>query len=275
MSKSLVKDLLKKLDREIQIKKLLSELNNYVNLKDSLTAVMKHCQEISNCEAIGIRLNDGKEYPYYTYEGFPPAYVVKEKGFCSMEPGIKNFQFEDDQIWSTVCLCSDIIKGRISKDYPCFTANGSFWTNQLPDIIVKKGQNRLYFGYKSVALIRILAKDECIGLIQLFSNHSRFSLDIILYLEMIGTYIGVTVYNSLIYTKMKDTLDSLSKLTPICSYCKRINDEEEKWVVIEDYLHRQTGAEFTHTICPDCMVSLYPELFAKIEAKYNDDHEDS
>ncbi|MGI6451029.1 MAG: histidine kinase, partial [Desulfitobacteriia bacterium] len=69
MSKALVSELLKRLDWEIRTNRLLAELNNYLNLKDSLRTVLKHLREITDCEALGIRLYDGKNYPYYAYEG--------------------------------------------------------------------------------------------------------------------------------------------------------------------------------------------------------------
>lgn len=44
----------------------------------------------------------------------------------------------------------------------------------------------------------------------------------------------------------------LEGLLPICSYCKRIRDEVERWSQVEEYISRRTEAQFTHGICPDC-----------------------
>ena len=30
---------------------------------------------------------------------------------------------------------------------------------------------------------------------------------------------------------------------------------------IESYIHKHSDAEFSHGICPDCAVKLYPELY--------------
>ncbi|NLI92139.1 MAG: histidine kinase [Peptococcaceae bacterium] len=267
MSKALVSELLKKLDREIRTKRILSELHNYGNLKETMTTVIKHFMEITDCEAIGIRLNNGQDFPYYAYEGLPPAYIVKEPALCSMNPGERRFTFEDDQVWTTKCLCSDVIKGRIEKDLPCFTSQGSFWTNNSPYAYCQREQDCFYSGFKSLAFIRIIANNECIGLIHLFSNRTKFSLDMILYLEMIGTYIGTAVSNCIKYAQMKEAFDSLNMI-PICSHCKKVNVEGEQWKSIENFLFQQTGAEFTHTICPDCMDHLYPEISARIKQKY-------
>ena len=44
----------------------------------------------------------------------------------------------------------------------------------------------------------------------------------------------------------------LEGLLPICSYCKRIRDEQDLWTGLESYITKRTDAEFTHGICPDC-----------------------
>jgi len=52
----------------------------------------------------------------------------------------------------------------------------------------------------------------------------------------------------------------LRELLPICSGCKRIRDENEKWWPLEAYVRKQTGSQFTHTLCPDCQHIYTSEL---------------
>ena len=52
----------------------------------------------------------------------------------------------------------------------------------------------------------------------------------------------------------------LRELVPICSQCKKIRNPEDHWETIENYLSRQSGTELTHSICPDCVQTLYPDL---------------
>ncbi len=54
-------------------------------------------------------------------------------------------------------------------------------------------------------------------------------------------------------------LQALRGIVPICSNCKSIRDEQSNWHSIEDYLIRQSQADFSHGICPKCMKKLYPE----------------
>jgi len=50
---------------------------------------------------------------------------------------------------------------------------------------------------------------------------------------------------------------TLRGLLPICSYCKRIRDEEQVWHRLEAYLTAHTDADFSHGICPDCLESHF------------------
>jgi hypothetical protein len=52
----------------------------------------------------------------------------------------------------------------------------------------------------------------------------------------------------------------LTGLLPICSVCKRIRDDQGYWTQLEAYLTKNSRAEFTHGICPECSRKLYPEL---------------
>lgn len=44
----------------------------------------------------------------------------------------------------------------------------------------------------------------------------------------------------------------LQGLLPICSYCKKIRDEQNYWQRVESYLTDHTDVLFSHGICPDC-----------------------
>jgi methyl-accepting chemotaxis protein len=45
---------------------------------------------------------------------------------------------------------------------------------------------------------------------------------------------------------------TLQGLLPICSWCKKVRDEEGLWTQIEAYVAEHSDAHFTHGICPDC-----------------------
>ena len=42
----------------------------------------------------------------------------------------------------------------------------------------------------------------------------------------------------------------------ICSYCRKIRDEDEQWLKFEAYIQKHTGAKFSHGICEECNATL-------------------
>ncbi len=57
-----------------------------------------------------------------------------------------------------------------------------------------------------------------------------------------------------------DEVKTLSGLLPICSFCKKIRDEQGAWQQLEAYVGRHSGAEFSHGVCPECLKRHYPEF---------------
>jgi hypothetical protein len=47
-------------------------------------------------------------------------------------------------------------------------------------------------------------------------------------------------------------LDELSKIFPICAYCKKICNETNEWIPVENYITDISGKRVSHGICPQC-----------------------
>jgi nitrate/nitrite-specific signal transduction histidine kinase len=68
------------------------------------------------------------------------------------------------------------------------------------------------------------------------------------------------------YRSAETRLAEIEQLLPICSSCKKIrtdNDHPENprsWTSIDEYLRDKKDMVFTHSICPDCMMKLYPGM---------------
>lgn len=53
----------------------------------------------------------------------------------------------------------------------------------------------------------------------------------------------------------------LQEILPICSYCRKVRDDDDYWHTVEAYIARHTNSRFSHGICPDCMrTTVEPEL---------------
>jgi GAF domain-containing protein len=46
--------------------------------------------------------------------------------------------------------------------------------------------------------------------------------------------------------------DDLSKIFPICAFCKRVCDEHKEWIPVENYIKGISGQRASHGICPQC-----------------------
>jgi phosphoserine phosphatase RsbU/P len=60
-----------------------------------------------------------------------------------------------------------------------------------------------------------------------------------------------------------DNVRQLRGLLPICSYCKRIRNDENYWERVEVYVTEHSDAKFTHGICPSCLEGVQAELAAE------------
>ena len=58
----------------------------------------------------------------------------------------------------------------------------------------------------------------------------------------------------------------LGGLLPICMSCKKIRDDKGYWNQIEGYIRSHSQADFTHSLCPECVQKLYPECEAASKA---------
>jgi hypothetical protein len=60
-----------------------------------------------------------------------------------------------------------------------------------------------------------------------------------------------------------DRVNTLTGLLPMCASCKKIRDDKGYWNQLETYLKEYSDVEFSHSLCPDCAVKLYPDVELK------------
>lgn len=61
---------------------------------------------------------------------------------------------------------------------------------------------------------------------------------------------------------------TLKGIIPICSYCKKIRDDEGVWKQLEAYIYSHSSAEFSHGLCPEC----YKKQLEVLAIKYDEIH---
>ena len=56
-------------------------------------------------------------------------------------------------------------------------------------------------------------------------------------------------------------VEMLRGLLPICTFCKKIRDPQDRWEPLERYISARSAAEFSDSVCPACAREHYPETF--------------
>jgi PAS domain S-box-containing protein len=153
-------------------------------------------------DAVGIRLQDGEDFPYFAQKGFLKDFLMtensivercKEGGICHDKDGNVNLE----------CTCGLVISGKADQSHPLFTRGGSFWTNDsFPLLDLPSDQDPrfhprnqcIHQGYASVALVPIRNKGKIVGLIHLNDRRKGcLSLNTVELLEGIASHIGAAM----------------------------------------------------------------------------------
>ena len=77
-----------------------------------------------------------------------------------------------------------------------------------------------------------------------------------------GGMMGIIIYklnSKTLFLKavLERKVSIYEKILSICSNCKKIRDNQDNWIEIEDFF---TKAKFTHGLCEKCVKELYPDL---------------
>jgi len=70
----------------------------------------------------------------------------------------------------------------------------------------------------------------------------------------------IMIIEIVLIKKLYHRIRILEGFLPICANCKKIR-HEKSWDQIEKYISEHSLAQFSHSICPDCMKKLYPEFY--------------
>ncbi len=179
--------------------RLLNDPNNTHELIRSLTGFL---QQWTGCAAVGVRLRDGDDFPYFETRGFPPEFVEGENRLCLRDAAGEAVR---DSAGNPVleCMCGNVLCGRFNPALPFFTPKGSFWINSTSELLAgtseadrqARTRNRCNGeGYQSVALVALRHGGETIGLLQLNDRaQGRFTPQTIAFLERVADQIAMAL----------------------------------------------------------------------------------
>lgn len=178
---------------------ILKILNQTDDVQITIRKVVQACRELADIDAVGIRYQEGEDFPYLEYDGFPDAFISKENYLVSRSPAGNTCRNPDGSA-CLECTCGLVLAGKTDPANPLFSQNGSAWTNNASGILeIPPGQDPrlsprnecIHEGYLSIALIPIRFGDKITGLLHLNDHRkNRFSAAAIQILESIAAHIG-------------------------------------------------------------------------------------
>jgi PAS domain S-box-containing protein len=178
---------------------VLQILNQDGDLREAVRRILSAVKARTGVDAVGLRLQDGEDFPYFAHDGFSADFLQTENTL--VERGADGGVCRDCRSRVRLeCTCGLVISGKTDPSHPLFTPGGSFWTNDsfpllaLPFDLDPRHHPRnrcIHQGYASVALVPLRAKDRIVGLLQLNGRaKGRFSSPAIKQLESIAAHIS-------------------------------------------------------------------------------------
>lgn len=151
-------------------------------------------------DAVGLRLRDGDDFPYFQTRGLSEEFVRLENSLC---PKGGHGQPEPDANGQLPleCACGMVILGRIDRSEPFFTEYGSLWTNSNTELLRVRPElrdhirgNCLAAGYESSALIPLRCDTTTHGLLQFEDKRpGMFTPQLVRGLELIARHLALAL----------------------------------------------------------------------------------
>jgi signal transduction histidine kinase/DNA-binding NarL/FixJ family response regulator len=175
-------------------------------IRDMIHNILTLIKAFSGFEAIGIRLQDKTDFPYYDAIGFSTHFLETEKELCVRdEKG--NLVLDAEKNPVLACICGNIISEDKSKrdcsSSISFTEYGSFGSNDIKQFMSSHAEQHEHCylknhcckeGYQSISLIPLHSENKCLGLLHLAdSRKDRFSPEVISFYEVIASSIATVI----------------------------------------------------------------------------------
>ncbi len=183
--------------------KVLQALNQTEPQADVISEILSLIKEHTGFEAVGIRLQEGEDFPYYETRGFPEHFVEAERYLCARDRHGDLVRDSNGNVY-VECMCGNILCGRTDPSSPFFSEGGSFFSNATSVLLAEtteeerqaRTRNRCNGeGYETVTLVPLRSREGVIGLLQL--NDTRPGMvtpALVAFLEGLGTSIGIAFH---------------------------------------------------------------------------------
>jgi len=229
---------------------ILHTLNEPGGLAEAIERVLGILKTRAGFYAVGIRLQDGDDFPYLAHQGFPPNFCLTENsligrtadgGMCRDENGCIRL----------VCTCGLVISGQGDPGSPLFTRGGSFWTNDSFRLLETPASGDCRFqprnlcmrhNFASMALVPICNKERIVGLIQCIDRRrGRFTLASIEALEDIASHIGTALMRKQAEERLRAERKQLLDIIEFLPDATLVLDTEGRVIIWNKAMESMTG----------------------------------
>jgi len=179
-------------ERDLMIE-FLRLVNTGKSVRELLHKAALFFKEHAGCDAVGIRLREGDDFPYCETLGFSNDFLQAENRLCEYDETIRTLR--------AACLCGKVISGQLAPLQAFFTETGTFWTNDSsallegPFDVRERVRGRcIHAGYGSIALLPLQDGLERMGLLQLNAwRKGAFMPESLSVLERLADHLAVSV----------------------------------------------------------------------------------
>jgi len=187
-------------DLTLRLLDLLNQSSTSGEAED-VRRILIELQSTLGFSSVAIRLRADPEGGIRDFQGMGNAFVGTDRRPC--EPAIEG----------GVCLCGRLIRGQLDTSLPCFSAGGSFWSNDYPQTVLELSSLQKILtrgscvreGFRSMASIPIKHGNQTLGLLHLADcRPGRFGPSFPAFLESIATVVGILLSRQRAARELRD-----------------------------------------------------------------------
>ncbi|MBU4479726.1 MAG: PAS domain S-box protein [Candidatus Omnitrophica bacterium] len=255
--------------RQALLVRILDVLNQRAPKVNTIQKIITLIKEFIQFDAIGIRVKEGEDFPYYQTNGFPEEFVKAETYLCGRDQ--KGELIRDSQGNPYLkCMCGNIICGRTDPKKPFFTQRGSFWTNCTTELLATTPEARTRNrcngeGYDSVALIPLRSDDNIIGLLQL--NDKRKNMltpGLIEFFEEVGNCIGIALLHQEAEERLRQAEEKYRVMVEYSNDLIWVLDRNGNFTYINKKAEESSGYKLADVLGKSFAPMIPPETLPRI-----------
>ncbi|MBN2468246.1 MAG: hypothetical protein JXD19_08855 [Deltaproteobacteria bacterium] len=127
-------------------------------------------------------------------------------------------------------------------------------------------------GILSIVLVPVFVEKSLWGFIGFddCSKPRRWKIPEIDALRVTVSVMGALIEKERMLQKKLVEIKKPQDLLPICSYCKKIRDEQGRWWQLEQYFSNRWKIDFSHGVCPDCLRQYQADFLPRQHEKKGD-----